>query len=456
MKSSWQPIVAFRPVLPWMSCWSGGKSALKLDPCFNADLNEKVLCGSFKAIENRQTFKGRKIDLNLVVLPARGPDPVPDPIFFLAGGPGGSAVSRIRLLARRFDKLRQDRDIVFLDQRGTGSSNPLPCRRLGDPESAQTYIGEMYPAEYVTRCREELERKADLRFYDTTVAMDDLDEVREALGYDRINLIGGSYGTRAGIVYMQRYPDRVRSAFLHFVTLPGLGHPAQLAPNLDAALERLFQDCAADSDCATDYPNLRQEVNRVVARIKEGPIQVTIRNPWTDLPETVTYSSGPFIQNLRWMMNSNSSSKWLPAFFHQAAQGDYSHLASWTAEDERWVNEEFMEGMYLSVICTEDYPFIDFEEARKVAEGTIMGDYRLEQHIVACGIWPRGELPEGFADLKELDIPALIVSGELDPTEPPEEGEKLAATLPNSLHVVIANEGSRREGRLGRLVWTIW
>lgn len=179
-----------------------------LTPCRPAGVNESVLCGTVTVPESRAVADGRTIALNVVVLPSLSKEKK-EPLFELAGGPGIAATSSAALYASELRAYRQHRDVVLVDQRGTGKSNGLHCR---DDESRRT--GEMYPRGYVERCRDELQRNADLAAYTTDAAADDLDAVRAALGYDRIHLLGLSYGTRLALVYARRHPDGVASLVL--------------------------------------------------------------------------------------------------------------------------------------------------------------------------------------------------------------------------------------------------
>jgi pimeloyl-ACP methyl ester carboxylesterase len=190
---------------------------LELTPCELPGVKEKVRCGTYEVFEDRAARKGRKITLKIVVAAATGPTSAPDPFVYIPGGPGSSATEDAPGVAELFAGVRARRDLVFIDQRGTGGSHPLNCNFF-DPADLQSYLGYFFPLDDVRKCRQELELKANLKLYTTPIAMDDLDEVRAALGYERVNLFGASYGTRARIVYLKRHPTHVRT-----VTLTGRG-----------------------------------------------------------------------------------------------------------------------------------------------------------------------------------------------------------------------------------------
>jgi pimeloyl-ACP methyl ester carboxylesterase len=214
---------------------------LALAPCRPADNIEDGLCGTWEVFENRDAAAGRRITLRVVVLPALSTNTASDPVFILAGGPGQAASELTEAIRVPFRQVNRDRDLVFVDQRGTGGSNPLTCELDEEaPEEAlllDPMADELLRARVVEQlgaCVASLD--ADPRFYTTPIAMDDLDDVREALGYDTINLWGGSYGTRAGLVFLRRHPDRVRTAILDGVAPVAMKLPLYMG--MDAARER--------------------------------------------------------------------------------------------------------------------------------------------------------------------------------------------------------------------------
>jgi len=414
---------------------------LKIEPCFLEELGEEVLCGTFEVMENRQVRKGAKIRLNFIILPAWTTDPAPDPVFIFSGGPGQGSADMAKYFAWDYEKLRWERDIVLVDQRGTGQSNRLHCQRIGDPDSAQTYLSDMFPEDYIKNCRKELEKTANLRHYDSTTAMQDIDDLRSALGYEQINIIGSSYGSYTGIVYMKYFPESVRSAFLTHIAMPNWTYSGSIAPNTEVALERLLTDCAMDPDCAIDYPNLRLQLGQVLDQLKQGPAMVPIINPFTGAPENVSFTYNNFIHIVRSMLYSTGRSRWIPVFVHWAAAGHFSPITEYAVNHLYGINTDIMDGMFLCVTCTETIPYINYAEARALAQGTFMGTYRLEQQKNACDWWVRGEHPADFHEMYMMDIPTLILSGEFDPVTPPQYGEELASYLPSSLHVVIPNAG---------------
>ncbi len=414
-------------------------SVIELEPCKNPGSEDWGLCGSYEVYEDRESGEGRKISMKVVVYPATGDQPLPDPLFMFLGGPGQGAASSAGFLASGVRDVRAKRDLVLIDQRGTGASNPLMCKLSGPETSMQTYLKDMYPVDYVTNCRTELETRADLSKYTTDIAMDDIDEIRAALGYDKINISGGSYGTRSCIVYMRRHPETVRTALLMGSAPPFMAMPDTFAEDTEAALQRLIGDCEKDPDCHKAFPQFRQNLASLHQRLLQGPIEAEARNPLTKENEKVSLSLGPFLTIVRSMLYGVRRSAELPLVIEQASKGDFNRLIVYSALYTKNINEGIAEGMYLSVTCAEDIPFIDYAASEKRAKGTLLGDYRIFQQRRACEHWVRGEIPAKYRDPLISDIPTLLLSGEVDPVTPPQWGAEVARHLSNSLHVVIPN-----------------
>src|SRR5207249_2541169 len=240
----------------------GGLSRLK--PCRLAGIDEKLLCGQLTVPENRQCRVGRTIELNVVVLPAFDQKTKMEPLFDLAGGPGAAATEGARFYAQQGKEYRRRRDVVLVDQRGTGRSNPL---RMPTKKTPQYYLSEMYPVDYVKTLRQTLEQRADLRQYTTSIAMDDLDDVRAWLGYERIHLLGTSYGTRAALVYMRLHPERVRTATLIGVAPTYLKMPTYHAQAGARAMDLLLQQCEQDAQCHAALPQIGDDWTNVLAQL---------------------------------------------------------------------------------------------------------------------------------------------------------------------------------------------
>jgi len=398
---------------------------------------QQVLRGTYEVFEDRAAGKGRRIPLEIVVAPALGENPAPDPIFTFSGGPGVAAVTWTYGL-EDIAYLREKREIVMVSQRGTGQSNGLFCKQVGDPDKLQTYLAEMYTEPYVRVCREALAKRADLALYHTALAMDDINEVRAAMGYEKINLIGGSYGGRDVLAYVRRHGETVRSAVAEWPSPPWHTIPAEFAIDAQHALELLFRDCAADATCAERFPELEETAARAFARFDDGPVSVTLENPVTGAPETVSLARGVFATGVRALLYSPERAASLPLLLEAAAAGDFEIMVLFLAVYTKSLDEGLADGMYLSVTCAEDVPFIDVEKWTRASKHTFLGDYRIRVQKRGCDLWPRGEIPDTFREPLVSDVPILIVSGALDPVTPPRWAEQIAEGLKNGRHIRFA------------------
>jgi pimeloyl-ACP methyl ester carboxylesterase len=406
-----------------------------LKPCKVAGVVEELWCGKLSVFENRMSRAGRKIDLNVVVLPALEPGAKDAPLFDLQGGPGIAATAGAQLYATELREYRRHRDVVLVDQRGTGASNPLQC----DEYEPAKYLGEMYPVGYVRNCRKKLERIADLTQYTTPIAMDDLDDVRAWLGYDRVNLIGLSYGTRAALVYLRQHPQHVRAAVLMGVAPTYAKLPMYHAPTAQRSMLLLLDECAADRACAAAYPRVREELSEVLERLGRQPARVNYLLPVSKREVTVTIRRDVFAEKLRSQMYTPPGQRRLPYVIHAAAQGDFTPFLAMTIHDDDAPSSDptIADGMYLSVTCAEDVPFIDLTEAERISRPTFFGDYRIRQQRRACSLWRRGRVPAGYDQPVVSNAPVLILDGDNDPVTPPAWGEQVASHLPNSKYVLI-------------------
>jgi len=417
----------------------GGLS--KLQPCRLAGIDEELLCGKLTVFEDRVTRTSRTIDLNIVVLPAFDQKTKAEPLFDLAGGPGASSADGAGFYAGPGNEYRRRHDVVCIDQRGTGKSNRLAIRREKTP---QYYLSEMYPVDYVKEMRHALERRADLTKYTTSIAMDDLDDVRAWLGYDRINLFGLSYGTRAALVYMRQHPEHVRSVILLGIAPTDLKMPLHHSEGGARAMDLLLGECEQDAACHTAFPQIRDDWTNALAQLEKQPARVEYSPPDKDATTAVEIQRDVFAEKIRsWMYGRDKAAR-IPLIVHHAADGDFAPFLQQAIGPS--IPDFVADGMYLSVTCAEDVPFISQEEAAKLSAGNPFGNYRVFQQRRACGIWPRGDIPTDFLEPVHSNAPVLIFSGNMDPVTPPKYGEEAAGHLPNSRHVIVPEAGHGVDG----------
>lgn len=413
---------------------------IDLTPCDFPKHKEPALCGKHAVYEDRASRSGRMILLNIVVLPAAAAVPRPDPVFYLTGGPGQGA-ARIAGVADMslMRELRRERDIVLVDMRGTGDSPRLQCPSKIDRSKLQSFFPEIFEPATIRACREALEWVAELKFYTTSAAMDDLEEVRAALGYDKINLSGVSYGTLAALEYLRRHPQKVRAVALAGVLTPSAKMPLQFAKGGQRALERLFEDCAADPTCRKQFPDLRGKFATVLATFDQGPVKFEMAYPIKQAAQTVSLSRGVFTDRLRAMLTSHEYARMLPLVIDHAAAGNwatFARIALTTATPSAF---GVTTGVYYSVTCSESVPAIRDEDIVRENQPTFLGDYRTRRHQQACAHWHRGEVPANFYEPVKSDLPVLMLSGDIDPATPPEIATAALSTLPNGRQVVLRN-----------------
>lgn len=426
---------------------SGAKTVAKpaanqidLQPCHVPGLEMELRCAEYSVYEDRAAQKGRRISLHIVIVPASNSSPAHDRAFWLHGGPGAAATQTIANVNGGFlEKLHETHDIVFVDQRGTGKSHPLNCSVGDDPSDLQSFFGALLPPEKVRDCRQRLEKDADLRLYTTPIAMDDLDEVRRALGYERINLVAGSYGTIAAQVYMRRHPEHVRSVFLLGVAAPSFKQPLPFASGAQHSLDLLFQDCAADSACNHAFPKLRDEFDAVLARFNHGPVETKLIQPGQKEKQSVLISRANFVERLRLLLYTTGGARLAPIIIHHAYENDY--LPFEAAAIGFSPGGILARGMYLTVTCSEGVPFIAEQDIARETQGTFVGPERVRAHIAACKEWVKGDVPASYTDFVKSDAPVLLISGELDGASPPRFGESIVKYLPHGKQIKIRYVG---------------
>ncbi len=395
-------------------------------------------CGTLAVYEDREAGSGRQIDLRIAVVPAVSRGAEPDPLFLLAGGPGQAATEVYADAEFAFERINEERDVVLVDQRGTGESNPLDCSVEEDDEFS--FFDEEDLEAWARSCIEELD--ADPSLYTTAIAMDDLDEVRAALGYEQVNLYGGSYGTRAALSYLRQHPERVRTVIIDSVVPPDLALGTTVARDAQHALDLFFARCAADEDCGAAFPDLDAEFDALMAALSDGPIQVELVHPVTGEPTEVSLTRERVAGTLRFMSYAPETASLLPLLIHGAvATGDYSLLAAQTLQAGDASANLLSLGMHFSVVCAEDVPFFDQGDVDMHNADTYLADVLTDALSTICTVWPRGEVPEDFKEPVVSDVPVLILSGETDPVTPPEYGDAVAETLSNSLHLVAPGQG---------------
>jgi pimeloyl-ACP methyl ester carboxylesterase len=336
-----------------------------------------------------------------------------------------------------FRRVQSDRDIVLVDQRGTGDSNKLDCRSEEDSLAALNEPLESSMAR-LRKCMEGLD--ADLRLYTTDIAMDDLNDVRQFLGYDKINIYGGSYGTRAALVYLRRHEPTVRSVILDGVAPPDMRLPLFFARDAQRALDHLLADCEADVACRAKHPNLGARLRTLVKELDAAPARVTLTHPRTGIAEEVSVD-GEFVVNVLFgALYAPLTSALLPELIARAERRDFQGLLALGTANESAADNMAL-GMQMSIVCAEDYPRITREQMEHAAVDSVFGTHLMDARMKVCEFWPKGVVPATYYEPVKSAVPVLILSGDLDPVTPPQWGESVLPHLSNARHIVVPATG---------------
>jgi pimeloyl-ACP methyl ester carboxylesterase len=352
------------------------------------------------------------------------------------GGPGEDAISAAALFADQFSALLRDRDLLLVDQRGTGRSGALDCDLFADADPA-TELRDLFPPAAVERCAEQLQARADLTQYSYVQFADDLEQVRRALGYGPLNVFAGSYGTRAAQVYLRAYPKGVRTAYLGSVVPIDVSTPLTMAKSADAALESTFRACAADGACHAAFPRLREEFGQMVARLEAG----SVRAPLPDQAGQVLLNRGRVAEWFRSRLYRPGTAAAVPWLIDRAYRGDWQPIAEGIRASARGLRSALSLGVFFSITCSDDVALIGEEDIARETRGTFLGDYRVRQQQAACKHWPVVPPTEGYRSPVSSSRPTLFVSGDLDAASPLWFTEHVARGFSNRAELVLGGRG---------------
>jgi pimeloyl-ACP methyl ester carboxylesterase len=411
-------------------------AAAQTGQCAPPNVGVPIRCVTIDVFENRASRAGRKIALRVVVIPRLDSSGAPRAYFVLTGGPGQGAGTTVRVAVIEYRELRRTHDIVLVDQRGTGESGALGCPA---PSALTDFFGAIFPRATLRTCQRSLAARADLDAYGTEQAMDDLDDVRAALGYETIDLEGQSYGSRAARVYARRHPDRVRSLVLLGVVPDDYRLPSQYAPAFQGALDSTVADCERDAECSRAHPRLRQDLASVVRRLRQGTTPARVRSPTTGEMLDVRVSLGDFTYGLRGLLY-NQGVVTLPGAITQAVSGDFTAVAQAYLNRASNTWRGISIGMHLAVVCSEDVVHVT-DAQREASRATIIGTYLIDEYAAACRDFAPRATPR-HPDRGALpNVPVLLLSGRRDPVTPPQHAARVAAAFLDQLHVVFPTGG---------------
>jgi len=421
---------------------SQGASALELEECRisagPAFPGIKARCGMLERPENPADPESPMISLRVAVVPALNLQPQSDPLVPLAGGPGQGAIQFYSAVAAAFDRVHSNRDILLVDQRGTGGSARLDC--TVDDELLDGQFSVEMTVEFMHACLDELPH--DPRYFTTSIAVQDLEAVREALGYPRLNLYGVSYGTRVAQHYARRYPDSTRTIILDGVVPPQLALGPEIATEAQKAIDNIFARCAADTACNERFPDIAASFVALKNKLDKKPVTVSVAHAVTGRVEKVSFGRQEFAGAVRLLAYSPSSIAMLPLLVAEAASGNYQPLVAQFQMTAMSMSDTLALGMHNAVMCTEDVPFYVAASIDKAAlDASFMGPVQLEALGAICSVWPAGPIDDDFKQPLSTTIPTLLLSGSADPITPPRFADMAARNLKKAWLLTGKNQG---------------
>jgi pimeloyl-ACP methyl ester carboxylesterase len=396
-------------------------------------------CAEYRVRENRDDPQSKELQLHVAVIPALRLEPAADPLFILSGGPGQAAGDFYLSVAPAFARIRRDRDLVLVDQRGTGRSNLLQCElpddsdfTVHDPQKLQALVRECLAA-----------LPGDPRYYTTSIAVRDLDDVRAALGYQTVNLYGISYGTRVAQHYMRRYPERVRAAILDGVVPAEVALGPDIAIDAQRALDSALQRCVHDAGCARQFPEIPAQFLALQERLRKEPFSVTVPHPVTGVGTSTKLDAARFSSAIRLLSYADETISTLPLLIHEAQSlREPQALAAQYLRIESDVAEQIAAGMHFAVVCSEDAPrWAQQNVSEEALARTYIGTAFMSAMRAICAEWPRGPVDEDFGEPLQTSVPTLILSGSNDPVTPQRYAEQIMKGLRNGRHLVAAGQG---------------
>jgi pimeloyl-ACP methyl ester carboxylesterase len=425
-------------------CSGAGAEGLVLEECrISAGpgyAGIKARCGTLLRPENPADPGSPDIELRVAVVPALNLNPEADPIVPVAGGPGQGSVEFYAAYRSAFEPLRRNRDILLVDQRGTGESSRMDCPIDDDAILFESAFSLDDTVEYIRDCLDDLPH--DPRYFTTSVAVTDLEAVRVALGYTTLNLYGVSYGTRVAQHFARRYPDSTRTVVLDGVVPPQIALGPEIATESQKAIDNILARCAADTACNDRFPGVTATFARVVALLREAPVDVAVPHPNTGRVETLSFGEAQFAGAVRMLAYNPATIALLPLFIHEAGEGNWVPLGAQYMMTALQMSDALALGMHNAVMCTEDMPFLDRTMIDYAGlEASYMGSFQLEALEAMCAIWPAGPIDDEFKVPLASDLPFLLLSGDADPITPPRYAELAAVDLGNALHLIGRHQG---------------
>ena len=400
----------------------------------------KARCGTMLRPENPDDPGSPEIELRIAVVPALNLNPQNDPVVPIAGGPGQGSVEFYAAYRGAFEPLRRNRDILLVDQRGTGESSRMDCPIDDDALLYESEFSLDDTVQFISDCLDSLPH--DPRYFTTSVAVTDLEAVRVALGYSKLNLYGVSYGTRVAQHFARRYPDSTRTIVIDGVAPPQVSLGPEIATESQKAVDNILARCAEDPDCNERFPGVEATFARLVTELREAPVEIVVPHPSTGRMEAISFGEAQFAGSVRLLAYNPATIALLPLFIHEAGEGNLVPLGAQFMMTAVQMSDALALGMHNAVMCTEDMPFLERTTIDYAGiEASYMGSFQLETLEAICELWPAGPIDEGFKAPVATDLPVLLLSGDADPITPPRYAELAAVDFSNATHLVGKHQG---------------
>ena len=442
MNQSFIMLAALLAVCPALAQQTAPATTLALEDC-RIRAGEgfpgiKARCGTLERPENPADPDSPMIDLRVAVVPALSLEPEPDPFVPIAGGPGQSTIEFYAGYASAFEAVRRTRDIVLVDQRGTGESALMQCEV--DEEVLEGKFSRAQTIEVTRDCLGQLPH--DPRFFTTSVAVTDLEALRTALGYARFNLYGISYGSRVAQHFLRRYPEATRTVILDGVAAPQVALGPGVAVEAQRALDAIFDRCGESEACSARFPALSENFASLRDSLADSPVTVSMADPLTGQPDEIEFGSDEIAGALRMLSYNPTTVALIPLLIDEAVNGNFQPLAAQFAMIEDTMSGVMAIGMHNAVVCSEDFPHFDAEGvSRDELLATYIGPLMLDALDAICSVWPAGFVDDNFRTPVSTALPVLLLSGEADPITPPGYGDLAAVDMENALHLTGPKQG---------------
>ncbi len=406
--------------------------------CYLPGREDRVTCLNLQVPLDWRAPQGQKIGIFAAVIPALSRAEARDPLFLLPGGPGQSGDGLLDLVPTAFRIINQSRDLVLIYPRGTHRSTALACAA-----STNIWPSDAEIRAQIAACA--AAQKIDPRFFTSREIVQDMNALRRALGYQQINIWGGSFGTRLAAHFAKAYPAETRSLILDGATSITESILLSSPQSMEQALRSISNACKDDKSCAAQIPNLYQNVHALVSRLNNTPQIVALSDPATLQTRTIKLDGRMLAMAIRLALYAPQSRAIVPPLIKAALAGNYQPFAAFTAGMD--VHDEALSlGAHLSAMCAEDVSAVTLPQMQIASRGTLLGVAEYQSYQQQCTLWPHQKLSATDSSGQMPDTPVLILSGALDPVTPPALGHKVAALFKRHRHIIIPASGHISSG----------